>query len=42
MGAYEQGGDGEGGGRGEGESMKDLGKGIDYLLIFVSEWMSGD
>ena len=24
------------------ESMRDLGKSIDYLLIFVSEWMSGD
>ena len=27
---------------GEGESMRDLGKSIDYLLIFVSECMSGD
>ena len=30
------------GGWGVGESMRDLGKSIDYLLIFVSEWMSGD
>ena len=30
------------GARGEGESMRDLGKSIAYLLIFVSEWMSGD
>ena len=29
---------GKGGGGGGG----DLGKSIDYLLIFVSEWMNGD
>ena len=27
---------------GGGVSMRDLGKSIDYLLIFVSEWTSGD
>ena len=27
---------------GEGENMRDLVKSIDYLLIFVSEWTSGD
>ena len=26
----------------ERESMRDLGKSIDYLLIFVSQWTSGD
>ena len=31
----------EGGWQG-GESLRDLGKSIDYLFIFVSEWMSGD
>ena len=25
-----------------GGGMRDLGKSIDYLLIFVSEWTSGD
>ena len=30
------------GARGEGESMRNLGKSIAYLLIFVSEWMSED
>ena len=31
--------EGRGGG---GESMRDLGKSIAYLFIFVSEWTSGD
>ena len=30
------------GGGGGGDSMRDLGKSTDYLLIFVSEWTSGD
>ena len=31
-----------GGGGGGGGSLRDLGKSIDYLLIFVSQWMCGD
>ena len=31
-----------GGGGGVRESTRDLRKSIDYLLIFVSEWTSGD
>ena len=33
---------GGGGGRGKRESVRGLGKRIDYLLIFVSEWTSGN
>ena len=32
----------EGAGEGRGGRERDLGKSVDYLLIFVSEWMSGD
>ena len=31
-----------GGGMGKRGSVRDLGKRTDYLLIFVSEWTSGD